>query len=100
MNNTIQGGGFIPPIQQPSSVQPSGSAKEAGFGDVLKTAIDQVEQLHNNAQNQVADLLTGERGDVHNVMIAVQKADVAFQFMMQVRNKIVNAYQEIERMQF
>lgn len=100
MNNTIQGGGFIPPIQQPSSVSPLGETKEAGFGDVLKNAVQQVEKMSTDAQSQVKDLLAGDRADVHNVMIAVQKADVAFQFMMQVRNKIVNAYQEIERMQF
>jgi flagellar hook-basal body complex protein FliE len=48
----------------------------------------------------VGDLLKGDRSDVHNVMIAVEKADVAFQLMMQVRNKIVSAYQEVSRMQF
>jgi flagellar hook-basal body complex protein FliE len=46
------------------------------------------------------ELLQGDRQDVHNVMISVEKADVAFQLMMQVRNKIVSAYQEISRMQF
>lgn len=100
MNNTIQGGGFFPPIQQPTSASPTGNTKESGFTDVLRNAVEQVEQMSTDAQGQVKDLLAGDRADVHNVMIAVQKADVAFQFMMQVRNKIVNAYQEIERMQF
>jgi flagellar hook-basal body complex protein FliE len=59
-----------------------------------------VEQLHGSAEQQVTDLLKGDRGDVHNVMIAVEKADVAFQLMMQVRNKIVTAYQEVSHMQF
>jgi flagellar hook-basal body complex protein FliE len=45
-------------------------------------------------------LLKGVGGDVSTVMIAVEKADVAFQMMMQVRNKIVSAYQDIEKMQF
>jgi flagellar hook-basal body complex protein FliE len=44
--------------------------------------------------------LQGGNADVNSVMIAVEKADVSFQLMMQVRNKIVNAYQEIEKMQF
>ncbi len=100
MSNTIQGGGFFPPIQQPAGTSGTTGPQETGFGDVLRNAVDQVEELHGTAQSQVADLLTGDRADVHNVMIAVEKADVAFQFMMQVRNKIVNAYQEIERMQF
>lgn len=100
MSNTIIGGGFLPPIQQPAIATPATSTSEPGFGDVLKNAVSQVEGLQTNANLQVGDLLQGQRSDVHNVMIAVEKADVAFQLMMQVRNKIVNAYQEIEKMQF
>jgi flagellar hook-basal body complex protein FliE len=66
----------------------------------LKNAVGGVEQLHTNAQEQVTQLAQGDRQDIHNVMIAVEKADVAFQLMMQVRNKIVNAYQEVSKMQF
>jgi flagellar hook-basal body complex protein FliE len=48
----------------------------------------------------MTELMKGDRSDVQNVMIAVEKADIAFQLMMQVRNKIVSAYQEVSRMQF
>ena len=48
----------------------------------------------------VAGVLTGTGTDVHSALIAVEKADLSFQLMMQVRNKIVSAYQEISRMQF
>jgi flagellar hook-basal body complex protein FliE len=78
----------------------STSENGGGFGDALKTAINQVEEMHGSAEQQMTELLKGDRGDVQNVMIAVEKADVAFQLMMQVRNKIVSAYQEISRMQF
>ncbi len=98
-SNTILGGGLFPPIQQPT-MTPASEAKESGFGDVLRSAVDKMEGLDTDAKSQVSDLLQGQRSDVHNVMIAVEKADVAFQLMMQVRNKIVNAYQEIEKMQF
>ena len=57
-------------------------------------------QLHDSAATQVSNLLQGGGGDLNDVMIAVEKADVSFQLMMQVRNKIVNAYQDIEKMQF
>jgi len=100
MSNTIVSGGLIPSIQQPTLTPAATDRKEAGFGDVLRSAIDQVEGLQQEANRQVGDLLQGGRSDVHNVMIAFEKADVAFQLMMQVRNKIVNAYQEIEKMQF
>lgn len=71
-----------------------------GFTDTLANAIDQVESLRTDAQQQVASLLTGNGGELHSTMISVEKADVAFELMMQVRNKIVSAYQEVERMQF
>ena len=71
-----------------------------GFGSVLNQAIDKVGQLSNDSEKQVGDLIQGNRQDIHNVMIAVEKADVAFQLMMQVRNKIVNAYQEVSKLQF
>jgi flagellar hook-basal body complex protein FliE len=48
----------------------------------------------------VAGVLAGNGADVHSALIAVEKADLSFQLMMQVRNKIVSAYQEISRMQF
>ena len=79
---------------------PAGGSQEGGFGSTLKEAMNQVNELDQDSQSQVADLLQGKRQDLHNVMIAVEKADVAFQLMMQVRNKIVNAYQEVSKLQF
>jgi flagellar hook-basal body complex protein FliE len=85
----------------PTSPTPTGENAEAtSFGAALKNAVGGVEQLHTNAQEQVTQLAQGDRQDIHSVMIAVEKADVAFQLMMQVRNKIVNAYQEVSKMQF
>lgn len=48
----------------------------------------------------MAGVLEGNGADVHSALIAVEKADLSFQLMMQVRNKIVSAYEEISRMQF
>lgn len=102
MSNIISNVPSFPDLQQQTgrSIGPDKSESEGQFGGVLKNAIDQVQQLQSSAEQQVAELLKGQRGDVHNVVIAVEKADVAFQLMMQVRNKIVNAYQEISKMQF
>jgi len=91
----------IPSVPSPATpAGPSSAQEDGGFFTSLTSAIERVEQVHTDAQQQISDLLQGNRQDVHNVMIAVEKADVAFQLMMQVRNKIVNAYQEIERLQF
>jgi flagellar hook-basal body complex protein FliE len=67
---------------------------------VLTNAINTVNSLNDSAGAQVNNLLQGGGGDMSSVMIAVEKADVSFQLMMQVRNKIVTAYQDIEKMQF
>jgi flagellar hook-basal body complex protein FliE len=78
----------------------SGEAAGSSFTSVLSDAVHTVDQLHNAAADQVSNLLQGGGADLNNVMIAVEKADVSFQLMMQVRNKIVSAYQDIEKMQF
>lgn len=71
-----------------------------GFGDVLKSAINSVSDLQNSADSQVNTVTQTGRGDMGQTMISVEKADVAFQLLMQVRNKVVSAYQDIEKMQF
>jgi flagellar hook-basal body complex protein FliE len=87
-----------------SQLQPAGTTthgpKEWGFVETLRGAIDEAEQLQGTADEKVSSLLEGNGMDVHSAMIAVEKADLSFQLMMQVRNKIVAAYQEISRMQF
>lgn len=71
-----------------------------GFADVLKSAVNRVSDLQSGADQQVSTLMQGGQGDMSKTMISVEKADVAFQLMMQVRNKLVSAYQDIEKMQF
>ena len=96
-------GGMVSPLTstiQPLTLgEPAGAG--AGFGDVLKNALNQVTGLQSSADQQVGNLLSGGgNADMSKVMISVEKADVSFQLMMQVRNKIVSAYQDIEKMQF
>lgn len=92
----IQGG-----LIQPASLGVGGAGAGGGnFTDVLKSAVDSVNQVNDSAAAQVTGLLEGKGGDLNSVMVAVEKADVSFQLMMQVRNKIVSAYQDIEKMQF
>ena len=89
----------------PTGIGPIANGLDAGnesgsFGDVFKNALNQVSSLEGSAQQQVGTLLQGGNADMSKVMISVEKADVAFQLMMQMRNKIVSAYQDIEKMQF
>jgi len=77
------------------AVPPQGKS----FGDVLTDAIGEVQRLQSEADTTIKKLVAGEIKDVTEAMVAVEKADVAFQTMMVVRNKIVQAYEEIMRMQ-
>ncbi len=79
---------------------PSGAADGGKFLETLQQSMDQVEGAQGDAATQVAQLLNGKGADLHSAMIAVEKADLSFQLMMQVRNKIVQAYQQISNMQF
>lgn len=76
-------------------------AKPAGGGflSLLKDVIAEVNEVQLEANRAVDRLITGESQNVHETMIALQKADVSFQLMMQIRNKLVSAYEEIQRMQ-
>jgi len=100
MNNTISTGLPIPLGTEPTRPTVPGAGSEGGFGATLKDAINQVNYLGDSSDQKVTELLHGDRQDIHNVMIAIEKADIAFQLMMQVRNKIVNAYQEVSKLQF
>jgi len=69
------------------------------FADTLTEAVDHVNQLQKVADKKMEDLATGKAKSIPDVMIAAEKADVALKLMVQVRNKIIEAYQEIMRMQ-
>lgn len=71
----------------------------ANFGDILANALTEVNSLQKNAEKSAIDLVTGKLQDVSQVTIAAEKASIALQLTMQVRNKAVDAYQEIMRMQ-
>ena len=93
--------GSFAPEMSPVGTGAASTSTGQGFGDVLKTALSNVDHLQSGADTQIGNLVQGAPNtDVGNVMVSVEKADIAFQLMMQVRNKIVSAYQDIEKMQF
>ena len=79
-----------------TSATPAGSAA-AGFADSLQQILDTATQSTGDANAAVARMLDGS-GDVHEAMIALQRADVMLQLTMQIRNKLVQAYQDVMRM--
>jgi flagellar hook-basal body complex protein FliE len=78
----------------------STASEQASFGQWLKESIEGVNKLQQQAESAATRLATGENKDIHGTMIAMQKANISMSLMMEVRNKIISAYDEIKRMQF
>jgi flagellar hook-basal body complex protein FliE len=92
---SILGSIRTPPLL-PTAGTPRGP-ETGGFGQSLVRLVEGVSESNATANSAVADMVKGT-GDVHDAMIALQRADLTLQFTVQVRNKLVQAYQEIMRM--
>lgn len=80
-------------------VTPGQSSQPGAFQSVLQGAIQNIESANGNAADSVQKFLTGQNEELHSAILAVQQASIAFDLGLQVRNKVVDAYQEIMRMQ-
>ena len=86
----------FPSLNAPEKKQleePKGS-----FGDYIKQSLKEVNRELVTADQAIEDLTTGRKKDIHGTMIAMQKAEISFELVMQVRNKIFSAYDEIRKM--
>jgi len=92
-------GRLDPRLQQ---LQP-GSRAEGGerpsFSALVKDFVGDVNQLQFQANGAIDQLVTGEAGDVHQVMVAVEEASIALDLMLEIRNRVLEGYQELIRMQ-
>ncbi len=97
----------IPPITVPviaPGTVPGGNKDNTtetdSFGSVLDQSIKTVSRIQQDADERAAQLVAGESKDIHGTMIAMQKAEISMSLLMEVRNKVISAYDEIKRMQF
>ena len=90
---------IVPVSSLPPSVPVSPAARPApgGFAESLGQLVESADQTSKEANAKVGDMLNG-KGDVHDAMIALQRAELSLQLTVQVRNKVVQAYQEIMKM--
>ena len=79
---------------------PGGSNQSTPFADLFSNAVGQIDALENQARISVDRMMTGSGVDVHQAMIATQKASMVFELALAVRNKAVQAYQSVMGMQF
>lgn len=95
----------IPPIGPPSipmTPAPAGGAA-AGIGNVVASfteMLSQVNEQQQAADTALTDLISGKSDSVHGVVLTMAKADLSFRMVMEIRNQVLEAYKDIQRMQF
>jgi flagellar hook-basal body complex protein FliE len=92
----------VGPLQDSGSIgkKPGLGAQKAGdssFKDVMKSFLSDVNEMQNKADESIQKMAAGEITDVHQVMSTVEEANTAFNMMMEIRNKVMDAYQELMR---
>ena len=91
------------PVVAPVGAASSTVAKTVGpigeFSSILSDAIGRVDQSNKTAQDKIDQYLSGENDEIHDTVMAVQRNELQFELFLQVRNKVVQAYQEVMRMQ-
>jgi flagellar hook-basal body complex protein FliE len=87
-------------LTQKSTVSSAASTESpSAFSDLLNQAITSVNSTESTAATENMSLLTGQNANIHNVVLAAEKAEIALQLTLQIRNKVLDAYNEMMRMQ-
>ena len=92
----------IPNLTQPDAaagLRPPVPEDGPSFGDILKNSLQHANRMQMETDQAVNQVITGEETNIHQVMIAMEKASLSLELMTQVRNKVLAAYDEIKRMQ-
>jgi flagellar hook-basal body complex protein FliE len=89
----------IPSIPMPAGIGSTEPSQPGLFQSVLNQSVQSVENTRMNAQASIDRFLSGEGEELHHVAVAAQGAELSFDLFMQVRNKVISAYQEVMRMQ-
>lgn len=92
---------YAPPVAPTRSPSASSATQPQGknFQEHFKQALGEVNELTQQADQAIHQLIGEGKGDLQETIVAMEKADVSFRLMMQIRNKILEAYQEVVRMQ-
>ncbi len=80
-----------------AGIEPEGASGSGSFAQTLKDVLGQVSEMDNSADAKIASMNRGENVDPHDVLLAVQEANMALDLLIQVRNRLVDAYQELSR---
>ncbi len=87
------------PIASPTLAGSILGAGSSSFGEYVKTSVEALDRKQKNAEQEIGKAVTGESQDLHRTIIELQTADLSFQLALQIRNKFINAFEEVMRMQ-
>ena len=87
-----------PLVGTASRGKPEPPSNSVSFGNMLMDSINQVNRLQVEADSSINDLAAGKQSDIHRTMIAMEKASISFELLMQIRNKVISAYDKIMNM--
>jgi flagellar hook-basal body complex protein FliE len=90
---------LVPSAGASAAQGPAAPESGGSFGQTVAKAVESLDAQQKGADREIARAVTGESPDLHRTVVALQTADLSFQFALQVRNKLVGAYEEIMRMQ-
>jgi flagellar hook-basal body complex protein FliE len=95
----IQAIGSVTGLSAAQASKVTGTSKSGNFGGLMQDALQQLNQLQHEADSAAVQVASGQSADLHNALITVEEASLALQLGLQVRNKLVESYQEVMRMQ-
>ena len=99
MNNISIRNNPVSPVLNPEKGNSAVQNNKTSFGDMLTNAVSEINKLQMDADEAIARVELSDSGSIHEAMIALEEANISFRAMMQVRNKVLEAYQEVMRMQ-
>ena len=99
MNDMLIRGDLMPPISDTPGKSGKVGENEGAFGNLLKNKIEEINKLKLDANDAIEKVELSDSGSIHEAIIAMEKASISFKTMLQVRNKMLEAYQEVMRMQ-
>jgi len=82
-----------------NEMQTASGQPQVSFADMLKDAVGKVNTMQKDADTKMTELATGKTDNIQEVMVTTEKADIAMRLMVNIRNKVIDAYQEIMKMQ-
>lgn len=99
LGRVVQQAGDVELTPERQEIATGKEGEKQSFADVLSNAINSVDETMKTSNQQVQAFIAGETDNVHDVMISMQRAQISFEMMVEIRNKAVETYQEISRMQ-